>query len=517
MTQQAESNRALHQFVVEADTYIRKYSPPPFPLLSSEEMAAYLMDELESGFGDAVRDAVLQLQTAENQQETTALLHQLDGIIPDYPTIPKERLYELDQHYLQLSFHAAADSYTATIYDKETLHMQESIQINCPTDKYALPNAIRQFGLEKAQIKTAPAALLQHLRAVHLERKIKYLETMQESVFMPRDTIQSYLENHQKEAAAMSEFQELQQMRDIAKENYQEIYALSGGVIDEVYSSMRLQSELDPNAVTIRQVGDGYLSLVQDVQNAQGEVVGNVEMELELDSQQKTANVVYYKGEDLTVQEVLPGEEGGRTQIALNQKLHDLTQHMKAQEYKPELAFTAALSPQVDPRVFFSPQGQTYQIHVTSIGNQLEIQNRLRSHEDAANTVATVDTHGHVTLHDETVPRLLKSEIEMIARERELNKSHIDLPGFDSGKNPLRTLEDMVEQNDNQLDGMINNVQPEEISPRKEHLEAITERTMPDHLLSAIKKSSVIEKLKNADCEKEIHAPSQMCEMERSM
>lgn len=35
----------------------------------------------------------------------------------------------------------------------------------------------------------------------------------------------------------------------------------------------------------------------------------------------------------------------------------------------------------------------------------------------------------------------------------------VALPGFDSGKNPLRSVEDMVEQNDNQLDGIINNVQ----------------------------------------------------------
>lgn len=40
----------------------------------------------------------------------------------------------------------------------------------------------------------------------------------------------------------------------------------------------------------------------------------------------------------------------------------------------------------------------------------------------------------------------------------------VELPGFFSGRNPLRSLEDAVEQNDNQLDGIINNlpVKPEE-------------------------------------------------------
>ena len=43
-----------------------------------------------------------------------------------------------------------------------------------------------------------------------------------------------------------------------------------------------------------------------------------------------------------------------------------------------------------------------------------------------------------------------------------------DLPGFFSGKNHLRTLEDMVEQNDNQLDGIINNLPDEKLPCRCE-------------------------------------------------
>ena len=52
-----------------------------------------------------------------------------------------------------------------------------------------------------------------------------------------------------------------------------------------------------------------------------------------------------------------------------------------------------------------------------------------------------------------------------------------ELPGFDSGRNPLRGMEDMVEQNDNQLDGVINNVSVETVAEKES-------------------KSSVIEKLK---------------------
>jgi len=41
----------------------------------------------------------------------------------------------------------------------------------------------------------------------------------------------------------------------------------------------------------------------------------------------------------------------------------------------------------------------------------------------------------------------------------------VELPGFCSGKNPLRSLEDSIEQNDNQLDGIINNL-PSEPEPK---------------------------------------------------
>lgn len=58
-----------------------------------------------------------------------------------------------------------------------------------------------------------------------------------------------------------------------------------------------------------------------------------------------------------------------------------------------------------------------------------------------------------------------------------------ELPGFDSGRNPLRGIEDMVEQNDNQLDGVINNVPAETVAEKEA-------------------KSSVIEKLKATAPEK---------------
>ena len=70
-----------------------------------------------------------------------------------------------------------------------------------------------------------------------------------------------------------------------------------------------------------------------------------------------------------------------------------------------------------------------------------------------------------------------------------------ELPGFNSGKNSIRSIEDQIEQNDNQLDGMINNL-PEATIAEKEV------------------KSSVIEKLKVPLPEQERKSRSACYELE---
>ena len=72
-----------------------------------------------------------------------------------------------------------------------------------------------------------------------------------------------------------------------------------------------------------------------------------------------------------------------------------------------------------------------------------------------------------------------------------------ELPRFNSGKNSIRSIEDQIEQNDNQLDGIINNL-PEETIAEKEA------------------KSSVIEKLKAPLPGQERKPRSACCELELS-
>ena len=84
---------------------------------------------------------------------------------------------------------------------------------------------------------------------------------------------------------------------------------------------------------------------------------------------------------------------------------------------------------------------------------------------------------------DFTGHSLSVSDVIALKRQNEVKYYYVDsvgfkeLPGFDSGRNPLRSMEDMVEQNDNQLDGVINNMPTETVAEKEA-------------------KSSVIEKLK---------------------
>lgn len=97
--------------------------------------------------------------------------------------------------------------------------------------------------------------------------------------------------------------------------------------------------------------------------------------------------------------------------------------------------------------------------------------------------------------------------------------SFVELPGFLSGKNPLRAVEDSMEQNDNQLDGLINN------APTVAELEAQVKAGQTislQDLAHAVqrergeKKKSVLEQLKKQQPQQERKkaAPSKGAEME---
>ena len=81
------------------------------------------------------------------------------------------------------------------------------------------------------------------------------------------------------------------------------------------------------------------------------------------------------------------------------------------------------------------------------------------------------------------------SDVIALKRQGEVNYYFVDsfgfkeLPGFNSGRNPLREIEDQIEQNDNQLDGIINNM-PEETVTEKDAKASVVEKLkvpVPEH------------------------------------
>lgn len=95
-----------------------------------------------------------------------------------------------------------------------------------------------------------------------------------------------------------------------------------------------------------------------------------------------------------------------------------------------------------------------------------------------------------------------------------------ELPGFFSGKNPLRGIEDSVEQNDNQLDGIINNMPSPTIAELEAQIKAGQTISLFD-LANAVKDErrkecpSVLEQLKIASTKHELKTSALIQSAER--
>lgn len=95
----------------------------------------------------------------------------------------------------------------------------------------------------------------------------------------------------------------------------------------------------------------------------------------------------------------------------------------------------------------------------------------FRGHSLSVSDIVALNTAGVVTCH----------YVDSIG--------FVELPGFLSGKNYMRSVEDTVEQNDNNLDGIINNM-PEPEMKHKEDKPSVLEQLKPQSEPVACKCSS---------------------------
>ena len=135
------------------------------------------------------------------------------------------------------------------------------------------------------------------------------------------------------------------------------------------------------------------------------------------------------------------------------------------------MSYNALRKKQIEPEV------DHYEVvYVAPLIPYADQQTMLEDTYQRFNIAKPEDFHGH---------SLSVSDIVALRQNGIVSAHYVDrigfqeLPGFLSGKNHLRTLEDMIEQNDNQLDGIINNL-PEEKLPCK----------------CEVKKESVLDQLK---------------------
>ncbi|MBR0171731.1 MAG: DUF4316 domain-containing protein [Lachnospiraceae bacterium] len=96
-----------------------------------------------------------------------------------------------------------------------------------------------------------------------------------------------------------------------------------------------------------------------------------------------------------------------------------------------EIIYTEPLPPSKDRDVFLEDTFRRF---------NLDRPESFRGHSLSVSDIVAIRQNGEITAHF----------VDTIGFQ--------ELPGFFSGKNYLRTVEDMIEQNDNNLDGIINNL-----------------------------------------------------------
>jgi len=115
-----EYDPVLEQFAADVYQYTASVMEPPLPLHTVGEEVPITVEDLKSGYGKDVRDAILNTAKVQGAASPDELLHRLDEIEKIYPPKELEAMYLLDNAtYLYLK--KSTEGYDYTFYDKESL------------------------------------------------------------------------------------------------------------------------------------------------------------------------------------------------------------------------------------------------------------------------------------------------------------------------------------------------------------------------------------------------------------
>ena len=168
-----EYDTVLEQFAADVYQYTASVMEPPFPLHPVEEEAPITVEDLKSGSGKNICDAILNTASIDGTASPDELLRRLDEIEKIYPPRETEAMYLLDNAaYLYLKENE--DGYGYTLYDKENL--RETASGFADEGVSSVPTAYQQAlaleHLTPATSEKVSLGILSKIAAVH-ERDVQ--------------------------------------------------------------------------------------------------------------------------------------------------------------------------------------------------------------------------------------------------------------------------------------------------------------------------------------------------------
>ena len=458
-----EYDVVLEAFAADCDTYLRENLPNPYPFATHDEAVSQMVEDIKCGDARYARANILR---AENEGAPTPddLLRRLNEIEKVYPPREIELLYLLDNStYLYIQ--EADTGYDYTLYDRETLREIDGGHIDEDTADIAVAcnEALNLHNLTSETSEKVSMDIIDDIRSVREQDMAEY---KREHNIDPPASAASPVQPESPELASEYPMPD----PDLSMDDFKDF------------------GYMDDNMLPLSQ--DRALALLTQ------------DMTVYLIYDDNTESMVFDTNEIYEHQGVfgVEREDWERTAeyeeaVIKFRDLYEIYQVKQGSEYRdfrfePYKRIQAA-GLEIDSNNY----EQKYSAHLDFKGTT---EQKLDGIFHQFNLDRPADFTGH---------SLSVSDIIALRQDGEVTYHYCDgvgfqeLPGFNSGKNPLRSIEDIMEQNDNQLDGVINNLPTPSVAELEAQVKTGQSISLMDlaratHAEKKEKRTSVLEKLK---------------------
>jgi len=421
-----EYDSVIERFASDYEEYIRTNVENTLLLPVREEIITETISDIKNGHSNYARSNLLDADLA-NEGSAFDLLTRLDEIEKIYPPLEQEALYLLDgETYLHLR--TAIDGYDYTLYDRETMReidggMLDTLELSFE-DAYKEILAIHE--LEPEASENVPLDILDEIQTVPLPDikndvaavrnndttpKPPPLEQTVVNIAMPDNSIS--IENMNLYGYYYDGILPLQEER--ALELYDRDMCIYLLYEDNTEAMVNDRDEIENHSGIFGiEREDWQASLEYEVLK---DAVKNSEASLE-------ADFLYGQQDSYAIYQLKGGDE---------------TRNYRFEPFDRLTARGFTVDRDNYALVYSAPHGGGDTLN--NIYNKFN-ENRpldFTGHSLSVSDIIAIKQNGVVSCH----------YVDSFG--------FVELPGFNSGKNPLRSVEDSIEQNDNQLDGIINN------------------------------------------------------------